>query len=307
MKKRILVGFCACLLLFSGCRSVDEIIRGEPGGRASENADSISSSSRPTPSTSSASPDADSTSNPSPSSVITSSSEPSIIKVVVPEGYTLPKIGMLLEEKKICTAEQFVEAAQNGDYSNYSFIANQSSGTNRCFRLEGYLFPDTYEIYTSETPEEIIRRMLSNTEQRLASVLSTVQNSGYTLDQLITLASIIEKEALGHDQMRGISSVLQNRLNQGMKLECDVTINYVEYVIKPFISGDKNRFNSDYNTYKCSALPAGAICNPGIDAIQAALNPDSTNYLFFLTKDGQLYLSETFEAHKDLCKRLGIQ
>jgi len=225
--------------------------------------------------------------------------EPVTLTITVPEGYTLPRIGMLLEEKGVCTPEEFIQAAQEGDFSEFPLVAAQEADPNRCFVLEGYLFPDTYEIYFTATPDEIIRRMLSHTETKITdSLRARVKESGYTMDQILALASIIEKEAFGHEQMPYISSVLHNRLNNSIRLQCDVTIVYVEGAIKPFITGDKDRYNSFYNTYKRDGVPPGAICNPGLDAVQAALAPADTDYLYFVT-DAQkkYYYAETYEEH----------
>ncbi len=239
-------------------------------------------------------------SSPSASSDPLQSSAPVVLTLAVPEGYTLARIGMTLEEKGVCTAAEFIAAAQSGDFSTFPLIAAQEANPNRCFALEGYLFPATYEIYDNETPDSIIRRMLTHTEDSVtADLRAEAAAIGLTMDQVITLASIIEKESFGHGEMRNVSSVLHNRLNQGTRLQCDVTINYVEGAIKPFITGDVNRYNSYYNTYKCPALPAGAICNPSLDAIKAALRPADTDYLFFVTdKNQNYYYASTWEQHE---------
>ena len=224
---------------------------------------------------------------------------PAILTLTVPEGYTLPRIGMALEEMGVCTAMAFIDATLQGDYHDFPLIAAQIPNPNRCFALEGYLFPDTYQIYASDPPEAIIRRMLSNMESKIGPLRQAIEESGYTVDEILTLASIIEKEAFGPEYMPQISSVLHNRLNIGMQLQCDVTIVYVEGAVKPFITGDVNRYNEYYNTYKCAAIPAGAICNPGLSAIYAALYPAETDYFFFLTdKDNNYHFSATWEGHQ---------
>lgn len=223
-----------------------------------------------------------------------------IFKLVIPEGYTLAKIGMILEKNQICTAQEFISASKNIDISGFSLLANQSNDPNRCFNLEGYLFPDTYEIYRQDTPEQIITKILTNTEKKMTSeIRERITQSGYSIDQIIIVASIIEKEALGRQHMNEISSVIYNRINSGMKLQMDVTISYVEGAIKPFIDGDVNRYNNFYNTYKCGALPSGAICNPGMDSIEAALAPANTDYFYFVTDiNQQFYFSNSFEQHE---------
>ncbi len=242
------------------------------------------------------------------SSLPASSQPPLTQMITIPEGYTLARIAMLLEEKGFCTIEEFITASQEGDFSEFTLAVKMQQVEDSCFKLEGILFPDTYEVYTGESPDAIIRRMLAHTEQMLGEkLMADIAASPYTVSEIFTLASIIEKEAFGAAEMRNISSVLHNRLDSGMKLQCDVTINYVEGAIKPFISGDKNRFNSLYNTYKCPALPAGPICNPGLDAIKAALEPADTDYLFFLTDKDKNYLyAVTYEEHKENVAAAGI-
>ena len=228
-----------------------------------------------------------------------SEAEIEILRLTVPEGYTLARIGLRLEEMGVCTAEEFIAAAQTTDFSDYRLFNLPKPDTNRCFVLEGYLFPATYEIYSNDSPEAVIRRMLNHFEQVITpEILILVEQSGYTLDEILAIASIIEKEAFGKEVMPMISSVIYNRLEIGMRLQCDVTIKYVEGAIKPFITGDKNRYNEDYNTFKCKAIPAGAICNPGIQAIAAALKPADSDYFFFVTDDDKAYhFSETYEEH----------
>lgn len=237
-----------------------------------------------------------------------SSEAPLTLSITIPEGYTLARIGMLLEEKGICTADEFINASQTGDFSEFPLVAEQAENPNRCFKLEGLLFPDTYEIYTGDGPDAIIRRMLAHTEEKINDTLrAQIKESGFTVDEIITMASIIEKEAFGNEQMPKIASVLHNRLSDKMKLQCDVTITYVEGAIKPFITGDINRYNKYYNTYKCAALPAGAICNPGLSAIKAAVNPAQTNYIYFLTdKNNNYYYAATWEEHQQNLVTAGL-
>ena len=122
-----------------------------------------------------------------------------------------------------------------------------------------------------------------------------------TMDEVLTLASIIQAEAGDPAQMKTVSSVLHNRLNSKShpKLECDVTIFYLEQEVQPYLTEDKDRLNSFYNTYKCTGLPEGPICNPGMDAINAALNPEQTDYFYFATdKAGKYYYAKTLAEHQ---------
>jgi UPF0755 protein len=227
--------------------------------------------------------------------------EENTVSITIPEGYTLARIAMLLEEKGLCTVDEFIDEAQSGKYHKiYSLLLEQELNNSRCFALEGYLFPDTYEFYKNASLEDIINSFLANTERKITEDLRTqISVSAYTVDQIITMASIIEKESQGEEIMPIISSIFHNRLDSGMKLQSDVTIKYVEGAVKPFISGDINRYNEHYNTYKCDRLPAGAICNPGIKAILAALNPARTDYFFFVTdkETQEYYFASTYEEH----------
>lgn len=231
-----------------------------------------------------------------------------LLKLVVPEGFTLARIGMRLEEMEVCTAKEFIAASQEGDFSEFSLIAEQQPNENRCFVLEGYLFPDTYEIYYNETPDSIIRKMLTNNERKYTlEIRKAIEETGLTVDEIITLASIIEKEAYERsdrpvpEEMPKISSILYNRMNDDMMLQCNVTATYSRWVLGEFVENGFDRYNDYYNTYHTKGLPAGAICNPGIDAINAAIYPADTKYLFFLTdKDKNFYYSETYEEHQVL-------
>jgi UPF0755 protein len=206
------------------------------------------------------------------------------LTLMIPEGFTLARIGMELEEMGLFTAAEFIDTAQNGDFSEFSLVAAQNFNPNRCFTLEGYLFPDTYEIYADDPPEAVIRRMLANLERRINDDLRReIAESGYTFDEILTIASIIEKEALGVDVRLLVSSVIHNRLNIRMMLQMCYTDIYVRHVIEPFVDGGIERFNEFYNTYRAAALPPGAICNPGLAAIRAALNPADTAYFFFIS------------------------
>jgi UPF0755 protein len=217
------------------------------------------------------------------------------VKVTIPEGYSAAQVFDLLVKKGVCPkTDVLYDALNNYDFSKYSLVKELTENENRCFRLEGYLFPDTYEFYRLSKPEDVIGKFLRNTEAKITEEdRSKAESMGYSVDDILTIASLIEKEAGDPQIMPNIASVIYNRLNIKMKLGLDASIYYVERYVKPYISGDINRYNSYYNTYKCSALPAGPICNPGKEAIQAALNPADTSYLFFYSdEEGNYHFSE---------------
>ncbi len=227
------------------------------------------------------------------------------VKVTIPEGYTLVKISWLLEDKGLCTSKEFIDACQSYkdwlDLTQYPFLNDLQSAKNVCFYLEGYFFPLTYDIPKNATAKDIIKMFLNGTKQKFDDTfMISVRNSGFNLHQLLTLASLIEKEAFLPEHRPMISSVLHNRLDKKMKFQCDPTVKYCTGVIE-YIYPDKiDHFKYYYNTYRCEGLMAGPICNPGMASIDAALNPADTNYLYFIIGTVPPYeskYSETYEEH----------
>ena len=207
------------------------------------------------------------------------------------------------------SADRFLELCRTGEeFKDYYYIADILSGGNasqRKYALEGYLAPNTYEVYTSADEEEIIRKLLSQTEAVFPEEYQEqAETLGMTMDQILTLASMVEKEAKEQDFAR-VSAVFHNRLRAGMKLESDVTVHYITGVRRMSLTEeDLNRADA-YNTYLYRGLPPGPICNPSPAAIKAALYPDQTlvaeKYLFFCAKEpesGELYFSRTLEEHE---------
>lgn len=217
------------------------------------------------------------------------------VKVTIPEGFTFMQVANRLESKGVCSAADFYKAAQAYEVKSFTI----PSSSNRCFKLEGYLYPDTYEFYTDEKPETVIRRMLNNYAAK----------SGMPSDETLILASIIEKETRSSDHMKMVSSVFHNRLDDGMKLEADSTREYVnKNITGNSLLGDTGKYAGLYNTYKCKALPAGPICSPGKRAIDAAKNPSSSEYLFFFFgNDNDNHYSKTLEEHEAQMKEFGVQ
>ena len=191
------------------------------------------------------------------------------------------------------------------DYYYIADVLNSPNVSQRKYVLEGYLAPDTYEVYVTATAEEILRKLLSQTEAVFpAEMQERAEGMGMTMDQALTLASMIEKEA-GAGDFAKVSAVFHNRLKAGMKLESDVTIHYVSGVRKMALEGSDLTVGSPYNTYVNTGLPLGPICNPSAAAIRAALYPDETytaeNYLYFCAKNpesGELYFSRTLAEHE---------
>ena len=205
--------------------------------------------------------------------------------------------------------EGFLEKCRTGtDFRAYYYVDDILTGgtaAQRKYVLEGYLAPNTYEVYTNVTEEELIRKLLSQTEAVFpVEYQERAEELGFTMDQVLTLASMIEKEAQESDFAR-VSAVFQNRLKAKMKLESDVTIHYITGIRKLALTQEDLRIESPYNTYLHAGLPVGPICNPSPKAIQAALYPDESllagKYLYFCAKEpesGELYFSRTLEEHE---------
>ncbi len=244
----------------------------------------------------------------------TEDTKPLTVTVTFPEGYTALEIAEKLEKNGVCSEKDFMQAVQSSTAAEkYGFLDGMKNTDKRAFLLEGYVFPDTYEFYTDEDAESVLSRFLRNTKAKLTDEMKEkAKKLGYSIDEIITLASVIQAEAGDPKEMGKVSSVLHNRLESadyGL-LQCDVTINYVNENIltSPYLEGAKSRFSEYYNTYKVKGLPVGAICNPGLDAINAALEPEKTDYFYFVTdKDWNYYYASTYEEHLKNCKKCGIE
>ena len=227
------------------------------------------------------------------------------VTLTFPEGYTVSQIAEKLEKYEVCSQTAFFATVRDVDFSTeYTFIAQMDNKDKRYQVLEGYLYPDTYEFYIGENASSVIRKFLDNFKNKWTDEYQAQADKlGMSVDDVITLASIIEKEAYGADQMPLVSSVFHNRLNKSgiyPTLGSDATKEYVsEYISKSVTnSSELSVYQKNYDTYKCEGLPVGAICNPGNDAINAALYPASTGYYYFLhDNDKKIYLAATDAEH----------
>ena len=235
---------------------------------------------------------------------------PIVRNITLIPGWTIEEFAASLVEKGVLTdSAEFLELCRRGTaFADYYYIADVMTGKNvakRKYVLEGYLAPDTYEVYVTATAEDIIRKLLSQTDHVYPAAFQTrAEELGMTMDEVITLASLIQKEAKDADFAK-TSAVFHNRLKKGMKLQSDVTIHYVTGLRKMSLDNNDLALSSPYNTYQVSGLPLGPICNPSEAAIQAALYPDETfvaeNYLYFCAKDpesGELHFSRTLKEHE---------
>ncbi len=235
---------------------------------------------------------------------------PLVRDITMIPGWTLEDFAARLVEKGVLdNRDTFLELCRDGrafrDYYYVADVLDSPNAGSRKYMLEGYLAANTYEVYTSATEEEIIRKLLSQTERAFpADDQDQAAAMGYTMDQILTLASLIEKEAKPEDFTR-VSAVFHNRLDRGMKLQSDVTVHYVTGVPRMHLTQEELNLNSPYNTYVVGGLPLGPICTPSAQAIQAALYPDpayrAEQYLYFCARDpesGELYFSRTLQEHE---------
>lgn len=213
----------------------------------------------------------------------------------------------LVAQGALADKTEFLTLCREGTaFSDYYYIHDVLSDnpSQRIYVLEGYLAADTYEVYTSATATDIIKKLLSQTGAVLTEeVQNRADELNMTLDQVLTLASLIEKEAKSGDFAK-VSAVFHNRLQDGMTLGSDVTVKYVSGTKRMSLTDSDLAVSSPYNTYQNKGLPPGPICSPSAAAIQAALYPDETmvteHYLYFCSKDpstGELHFSRTLEEH----------
>ncbi len=242
--------------------------------------------------------------------------KPESRKITIPEGLTYKQIVQTFAKKGLAVEDKFNSAMKYGSY-NFDFVKQIKSVNNREFKLEGYLFPDTYEFAMNADEKTIIQKMLENFNNKITKEhYKRAQELGMTMDQVITLASIIEKEANNTHDRRLVSAVFHNRLKDKdknmRKLESCATLQYIflntEGKVHQLITYDDTKVDSPYNTYVNQGLPPGPICSPGMDSINAALYPDEdTDYKFFLsTADGTTKFSKTYAEHLKAMKEYGL-
>ncbi len=252
--------------------------------------------------------------------LLSSNNRTDTVKVMITEGQNVLEVANTLKEKgAISSTDKFLELCASDNFDDdFSFLKEIKNSSDRYYKLEGYLYPDTYEFYKNEDAESAIYKFLNNYEtkinekrdvngyDRLMTVNKLIEesNSKYSLDQIMTIASIIQAEAADVDDMYNVSSIIHNRLtadaDMGVSnLGLDSTKFYPYRSAVDVPDGKGKNYTSKYDTYSKSGLPAGPICNPGMDAILAAINPNDTNYYYFChDKDGNAYYASTIYEHE---------
>ena len=254
--------------------------------------------------------------------LLASDNETITVEVTIIEGMTAVEIGELLEANAVCRAEDFVQFYRN-KIDVYDFERRVLQSSLKFNQLEGYLFPDKYEFYvvnelkdnpdkdidTKKAAETAAKKIYSNFNSKITKTMYKRMNElGLTLDELITLASMVQSEVGNPEDMRMVASVFMNRLHNGEtfpQLQSDVTYFYVRDYIDPYyddygLTVPLQAIEDAYDTYVATGIPAGAICNPGLDAINAVLDPADTDYFYFCSNEetGVTYYAKTIEEHE---------
>lgn len=214
------------------------------------------------------------------------------VTITIPEGWRAEQIAEMLTRDNIMDGAAFLAVVRQGAGVEHPLLADRPAGSS----YEGYLFPDTYRLPVKAKPEDLIKRMLDNMAAKIGpDALQAAAGRGYSFYQILTLASIVEREAVIPAERPTIASVYLNRLAQGMYLQADPTVQYAmgyqtdsgQWWKTPVLLEEYSQVNSPYNTYLNPGLPPGPICNPGASAINATLQPEQTNYLFFMGCGGE--------------------
>lgn len=221
--------------------------------------------------------------------------------ITVIEGWTIADIAAYLEERRVMSSQSFIAAAETSDSRvlipevTYDFLEDKPDDQN----LEGYLFPDTYRVFSDASPAQIIKKMLDNFGEKFTPEMRQAAAArGRSIYDIVTLASIVEKEVRTDEDRAIAAGIFYERMEQGVALQSDATVNYVtgKQALQP--TADDLAVDNPYNTYQYRGLPPGPISNPSLSSLRAAVYPAETEYFYFLTKpDGSTVFSKTYEEH----------
>lgn len=233
------------------------------------------------------------------------------VSITFTEGESLLEIANKLEKNEVCSAEDFLfEFNKN---QGYDFENDIDDNGDMFYRMEGYFYPDTYEFYVEDSASNVTKKLREQFEKKYETVKSKIKNSGMSLNEVMTLASIVQLEAASESEMPKVASVFLNRLDDPdtyPMLQSDTTTNYINNVIK--VEADNTasieHYTECYDTYQCKGLPAGPICNPGMAAINAVLDPKKTDYYYFCNnlKTGETFYAKTLDEHEENLVKAGL-
>ena len=229
------------------------------------------------------------------------------VSITVPEGSTIIRISKIVEDAGFCTAQEFIDTVENTDWSQFKFYQYVEDDEYKPFKMEGFLFPDTYQFFPEATSYDIAEKMLEHFDSLITDdMYEQMKQQGFTLQHVVTLASYVEEEATDPVNQPDVAAVFLNRIKPGSpfpKLESDVSYYYLREQIEPYLGVGRDQspieMQHAVNTYMCEGIPITPVSSPGISAIKAVLNPTPNSpYYFFLTDlTGKYYYAETFSEH----------
>lgn len=237
------------------------------------------------------------------------------VTLMFPEGATVPDIIDKLADNDVCDKTALLSVIESTDFNNYKLTKNLQAQESVPYRLEGFMFPETYEFYINESAASVVKRFLAQGDKVYTDEYAArAQELGYSDYDIIIIASIIQKEAANNDQMAEISAIIHNRLKDSANfptLGCQSTSDYITNKVSPALSSTSAHTADYYMTYfntnnnsTVVGLPAGPICNPGQAAIEAALWPaDSGDYFFFHDTNGNMYTAKTYSEFRTLVQK----
>lgn len=234
-------------------------------------------------------------------SLVSGGKSDNTVRFTIPEGYELVDTAKKLSDENIVDLTRFKELTEDKKNfeENFSFLKQLDDGQS----LEGYLFPSTYEVYKDHSEEDVIRKMLEGFEKVYkADIEDKLKDMDYDLNELITLASIVEREAKLDSERATISAVFHNRLDTSMNLGSCATVQYIIGERKEILTNEETRIDSPFNTYINKGLPPSPIASPGEKSLLAAINPEDVDFLYFRVSgkgDGSHTFTKTYEEHQD--------
>ncbi|MBF8378220.1 endolytic transglycosylase MltG [Alicyclobacillus mali] len=239
---------------------------------------------------------------------------PDVVNVTIPPGYDIVDIAARLAQDGVCSEAAFLKAVQAGDY-HQAFLKQLAGRRDVRYRLEGYLFPDTYQFYRNENPVDVVNEMLNDFAARVLTPANeaALRADKLTLNEAITEASLIENEAEVASERPIIASVIDNRLKLNMRLQIDATVDYaIGRHLTVVTDADIMDARNPYNTYLYGGLPPGPICSPSLASIEAVLHPAHTKYLYYVAKGngtGEHYFAETYsqQLHNEMLREENLK
>ncbi|SIS67285.1 endolytic transglycosylase MltG [Alicyclobacillus vulcanalis] len=239
---------------------------------------------------------------------------PDVVNVTIPPGYDIVDIAARLAQDGVCSEAAFLKAVQANDY-HQAFLKQLAGRRDVRYRLEGYLFPDTYQFYRNENPVDVVNEMLNDFAARVLTPENeaAMRKDQLTLNEAITEASLVENEAEVASERPLIASVIDNRMKLGMRLQIDATVDYaIGRHLTVVTDADIMDAKNPYNTYLYNGLPPGPICSPSLASIEAVLHPAHTKYLYYVAKGngtGEHYFAETYsqQLHNEMLREQNLK